>query len=74
MLKSVSTSAEVSQEQRKMTFGGNYAFACIPLIPFVVPGTFLTTTRGEMTTSKLLMMTTLAFVAAFQGYNDADET
>ena len=27
-----------------------------------------------MTTSELLMMTTLAFVDAFQGYGDADET
>merc|ERR1719204_312378 len=45
LLKSVSTSAEVSLGQR----------------------TFLTTTRGEMTTSELLMMTTPAFVAAFQG-------
>ena len=27
-----------------------------------------------MTTSELLMMTTLAFVAAFQGFDEADET
>ena len=48
--------------------------AIILFISWIVPGTFLTTTRGEMTTSELLMMTTLAFVAAFQGYGDGDET